>query len=40
VGGLVQQSPVLEPLGYVPPVEFEAAHYDKQRNPPMVVGFN
>ncbi len=31
---------LLEPLGYVPPVEFETAYYDKQRNPPMVVGFN
>ena len=31
---------LLEPLGYVPPAEFEAAYYDKQQNPPMVVGFN
>jgi len=31
---------LLEPIGYVPPAEFEAAHYDKQRNPAMVVGFN
>jgi transposase InsO family protein len=31
---------LLEPLGYVPPAEFEAAFYDKQTNPAMVVGFN
>ena len=31
---------LLEPLGYVPPVEFEAAYYDKQTDPAMVVGFN
>jgi putative transposase len=31
---------LLEPLGYVPPAEFETAYYDKQRNPAMVVGFN
>jgi transposase InsO family protein len=31
---------LLEPLGYVPPAEFESAYYDKQRNPAMVVGFN
>ena len=31
---------LLEPLGYVPPAEFEAAYYDKHRNPAMVVGFN
>jgi transposase InsO family protein len=31
---------LLEPLGYVPPTEFEAAYYDKQANPAMVVGFN
>jgi hypothetical protein len=24
----------------LPPAEFESAHYDKQRNPAMVVGFN
>lgn len=31
---------LLEPLGYVPPAEFESAYYDKRRNPAMVVGFN
>jgi transposase InsO family protein len=31
---------LLEPLGYVPPAEFENAYYDKQPNPAMVVGFN
>ena len=31
---------LLEPLGYVSPAEFEATYYDKQANPPMVVGFN
>jgi putative transposase len=31
---------LLEPLGYVPPAEFEAAYYDKQTDPAMVVGFN
>jgi transposase InsO family protein len=31
---------LLEPLGYVPPAEFESAYYDKQANPAMVVGFN
>jgi transposase InsO family protein len=31
---------LLEPLGYVPPAEFEAAYYAKQSNPAMVVGFN
>jgi len=31
---------LLEPLGYIPPAEFEAAYYDKQSNPAMVVGFN
>jgi putative transposase len=31
---------LLEPLGYLPPAEFESAYYDKQRNPAMVVGFN
>jgi transposase InsO family protein len=31
---------LLEPLGYIPPAEFEAAYYDKQANPAMVVGFN
>jgi transposase InsO family protein len=31
---------LLEPLGYVPPAEFESAYYDKQQNPAMVVGFN
>jgi transposase InsO family protein len=31
---------LLEPLGYVPPAEFESAYYDKQANPVMVVGFN
>jgi putative transposase len=31
---------LLEPLGYVPPSEFETAYYDKQRNPAMVVGLN
>ena len=31
---------LLKPLGYVPPAEFEAAHYAKQTNPAMVVGFN
>jgi|SRR5688572_3621161 len=31
---------LLEPLGYVPPAEFEATYYDQQHNPAMVVGFN
>jgi putative transposase len=31
---------LLEPLGYVPPAEFEAAYYAKQSDPAMVVGFN
>jgi transposase InsO family protein len=31
---------LLEPLGYVPPAEFESAYYDKQQDPAMVVGFN
>ena len=31
---------LLEPLGYVPPAEFESAYYEKQANPAMVVGFN
>jgi putative transposase len=31
---------LLEPLGYIPPAEFEAAHYAKQSNPALVVGFN
>ena len=31
---------LLEPLGYVPPAEFEAAYYVEQSNPAMVVGFN
>jgi putative transposase len=31
---------LLEPLGYVPPAEFEAAYYDKRTDPAMVVGFN
>ncbi len=31
---------LLEPLGYVPPAEFEATYYDNQQNPAMVVGFN
>jgi transposase InsO family protein len=30
---------LLEPLGYVPPAEFESAYYDKQRDPAMAVGF-
>jgi transposase InsO family protein len=29
---------LLEPLGYVPPVEFEAAYYRSQENPAMVAG--
>jgi hypothetical protein len=31
---------LLEPLGYVPPAEFETAYYDKERNPTTAVGFN
>jgi len=31
---------LLEPLGYIPPAEFEAAYYAKQSDPAMVVGFN
>ena len=31
---------LLEPLGYVPPAEFESAYYAKQSDPAMVVGFN
>jgi hypothetical protein len=31
---------LLEPLGYVPPAEFEAAYYAKQSDPAIVVGFN
>jgi transposase InsO family protein len=31
---------LLEPLGYLPPVEFESAYYDKQQDPAMVVGSN
>jgi putative transposase len=31
---------LLEPLGYVPPAEVEAAYYDKHSDPAMVVGFN
>jgi putative transposase len=31
---------LLDPLGYVPPAEFEAAYYDKRTDPAMVVGFN
>jgi transposase InsO family protein len=31
---------LLEPLGYVPPAEFESAYHDKQRSPAMVVGLN
>ena len=37
---LVALEAVLEPLGYVPPAEFEAAYYVKQSDPAMVVGFN
>jgi transposase InsO family protein len=29
---------LLEPLGYVPPAEFEAAYYRSQSTPAMVVG--
>jgi len=29
---------LLEPLGYVPPVEFEAAYYRSQENPAMAAG--
>jgi transposase InsO family protein len=31
---------LLEPIGYVPPLEFEAAYYAKRSDPAMVVGFN
>ena len=31
---------LLEPLGYIPPAEFESAYYAKQSDPAMVVGFN
>ncbi len=31
---------LLGPIGFVPPAEFEAAHYAKQENPAMVVGLN
>jgi transposase InsO family protein len=31
---------LLEPLGYIPPAEFESAFYVKQSSPAMVVGFN
>jgi putative transposase len=30
---------LLEPLGYIPPAEFESAYYAKQSDPAMVVGF-
>jgi transposase InsO family protein len=30
---------LLGPIGHVPPAEFEAAHYAKQTDPAMVVGF-
>jgi putative transposase len=29
---------LLEPLGYVPPIEFEAAYYRSQENPAVVAG--
>jgi len=31
---------LLGPIGHIPPAEFEAAHYAKQTDPAMVVGFN
>jgi putative transposase len=31
---------LLEPLGYVPPVEFESMYYEQQSTPAMAVGFN
>lgn len=31
---------LLEPLGYIPPAEFESAYYAKQSDPAMAVGFN
>jgi transposase InsO family protein len=31
---------LLEPFGYVPPAEFEAACYDKQMDPDVAIGFN
>jgi len=31
---------LLEPIGYIPPAEFEAAYYAKQSDLAMVVGFN
>ena len=30
---------LLEPLGFVPPAEFELAYYENETNPAMVVGF-
>jgi putative transposase len=31
---------LLEPLGYVPPAEFESMYYQQQNTPAMAVGFN
>jgi putative transposase len=31
---------LLEPLGYVPPAEFESMYYEQQSTPAMAVGFN
>ena len=30
---------LLEPIGNIPPVEFEIAHYQSQETPAMVAGF-
>jgi hypothetical protein len=29
LGGLVQSSPLLEPIGYVPPAEYEARYHEQ-----------
>jgi transposase InsO family protein len=29
---------LLEPIGYIPPVEFERRYYERQRTPAMVAG--
>ena len=31
---------LLEPIGYIPPVEFEAMYYEHQSSPAMVAGLN